>query len=330
MVYIYMLIKIYIKLVSVIFSLTFVSLIIYKIFLLFWYFRIIYGKTVCYKPILINKKIYHHTVDILLDIHKNNIFNFTYNKVKFRKFVELKKLISDLTIRKILTKIILYYFEINKILFLRYAYLIYKNRNYIDSLLISHYSLYNDQRLLIYYNGKWVANPWIEKKFLTKEQALKLLQIRNEKSINIAKNFKPLRTSMGFLKNINSKIPHLLHLDLFKDNTIIGTETDYYKAKSNNFYNKEIILEKFTREKPTTILKESSYDIEKFEFGNKKLIINQADLIEQLSYTKIDKNTFSDIVNENLSILEKQNALEFQRLKEEDMDEFLEKYTKFE
>ena len=93
---------------------------------------------------------------------------------------------------------------------------------------------------------------------------------------------------------------------------------------------KEIILEKFTREKSTTILKESSYDIEKFDFGNKKLIINQADLIEQLSYTKIDKNTFSDIVNENLSILEKQNALEFQRLKEEDMDEFLEKYTKFE
>lgn len=235
----------------------------------------------------------------------NSVFDVTYAKILFgRKYFWLKQF----SIKKIIRSLFFWYIGVSRLaILLIYKVIKYKD-NRFENYLLHVFARPFDDRIIIRMNQKWEVNGGVElfwkKITYTLDTKISIHKLESIKPA-IFKLYKETlelnnesRMFMAKFINIKTKIPHHIFPEAAKESKTWAYQTDFHKAKNNNFYDKDPLIFKYDGlKKKSTLIEENKNEFMQISEEKKTIITNQLKGAVEYGY---DKSKLSEKYNKSI------------------------------
>ena len=264
------------------------------------------------KPRLLNLSRTTPVISVIMYVAEVTAFDIAKNKI-LKKKMPIWHLFNPMLLLKRFAHI---FFGTTKLLLMCMAMLIHTKtkRDFFRYLSKNYTSLYNKRERILFINNEWRVNPLPRKYILTqffssKYNEYKAHQIATELdnlAIKIERETLNLDVEALVLKDQFGNKKHKVYTNLTNDNNYFGLLTDFKKADSNNYYNREILIDKLFTKKNSTILiaHQNDFDLKsKLYFNENASAIAWWLVFSNPNRLLINKdiNSISDYIDNNLN-----------------------------
>lgn len=199
-------------------------------------------------------------ISVLMYISQTTAFDIAKNRI-LRKYIKRK---FYFTFSFFIMRFLYIMFDISKILLLCVGLILHMNskEKFLRYLSVKYTSIYYKRERLLFMDNDWRVNPtprvYILNQILMSKypeyKSFKIASDLDDIALKLEKKNYNLDVDALVLKSQSSNKKHKVYKNLVNDSNFYGMMTDYRKAELNNFYNREIVVEKIFIKKESTIL----------------------------------------------------------------------------